>query len=48
MDPGRLSDEEAQEIAAFIDSKPRPEYPFKQSDYKTEKLPPDSVYYAKK
>src|SRR5262249_55342997 len=28
LDPGSLTDEEAQHIAAFIDSKPRPEYPF--------------------
>jgi thiosulfate dehydrogenase len=48
MDPGSLTDEEAQNIAAFIDSKPRPEYPLKHLDYKVEKLPPDSVYYAKR
>ena len=47
LDPGRLSDEEAQQIAAFINSKPRPSYPFKQQDYRTEKLPPDSVYYRR-
>jgi thiosulfate dehydrogenase len=45
LDPGRLSDEEAQNVAAFIDSQPRPSYPFKPMDYKTEKLPVDSVYY---
>ena len=45
LDPGRLSDEEAQHVAAFIDSKPRPSYPFKQQDYRTEKRPVDSVYY---
>jgi|SRR5579884_3602879 len=45
LDPGSLSDEQAQEIAAFIDSKPRPQYPFKEADYRTEKVPPDSVYY---
>jgi thiosulfate dehydrogenase len=47
LDPGRLTDEEAQQIAAFINSKPRPVYPFKQQDYRTEKLPVDSVYYTK-
>ena len=47
LDPGRLTDEEAQQIAAFINSKPRPQYPFKNQDYRTEKLPPDSVYYRK-
>ena len=45
LDPGRLTDEEAQQIATFINSKPRPQYPFKHQDYRTEKLPPDSVYY---
>jgi thiosulfate dehydrogenase len=45
LDPGSLSDEEAQQVAAFINSKPRPSYPFKQQDYLTEKLPADSVYY---
>jgi len=46
LDPGRLSDEEALQVAAYIDSKPRPSYPFKQQDYRTEKLPVDSVYYT--
>jgi thiosulfate dehydrogenase len=45
LDPGSLTDEEAQHIAAFINSKPRPEYPFKDRDYLTEALPVDSVYY---
>jgi thiosulfate dehydrogenase len=46
--PGRLSDEEAQHLAAFIDSQPRPGYPFKERDYLTEKLPADSVYYSRR
>jgi thiosulfate dehydrogenase len=45
LNPGSLTDEEAQHLAAFIDSKPRPIFPFKQQDYRTEKLPVDSVYY---
>jgi thiosulfate dehydrogenase len=45
LDPGSLTDQEAQELAAFINSKPRPSYPFKEQDYLTEKLPADSVYY---
>jgi len=45
LDPGSLTDEESQELAAFIDSKPRPPFPFKDLDYRTEKLPPDAVYY---
>jgi thiosulfate dehydrogenase len=45
LDPGRLTDEEAQQVAAFINSRPRPSYPFKQQDYRTEKRPVDAVYY---
>ena len=48
LDPGRLTDQEAQQVAAFVNSKPRPSYPFKQQDYLTEKLPPDSVYYPRR
>jgi thiosulfate dehydrogenase len=43
--PGSLTDEEAQHVASFINSQPRPAYPFKSQDYRTEKLPVDSVYY---
>jgi len=46
--PGSLTDEEAQQLAAFINSKPRPSFPFKNQDYLTEKLPADSVYYPKR
>ncbi len=45
VSPGSLTDEEAQEIAAFINSKPRPAYPFKDRDYPTDPLPVDAVYY---
>jgi thiosulfate dehydrogenase len=48
LDPGSLTDEEAQQVAAFINSKPRPSYPFKAQDYLTEKLPADAVYYPKR
>ena len=48
LDPGNISDEDAQHVAAFIDSKPRPAYPFKERDYRVEKLPPDGVYYPKR
>jgi thiosulfate dehydrogenase len=48
LNPGSLTDEEAQQVAAFINTKPRPAYPFKSEDYLTEKLPSDSVYYAKR
>jgi thiosulfate dehydrogenase len=43
--PGSLTDEEAQQIAAFITSKPRPAFPFKDRDYPKDPLPPDAVYY---
>jgi len=45
LDPGNISDADAQHVAAFIDSKPRPAFPFKDKDYRVEKLPPDAVYY---
>ena len=48
LDPGSMTDEEAQQVAAFITSKPRPAYPFKPQDYRTEKLPVDAVYYPKR
>ena len=48
LDPGSLSDEDAQHLAAFITSKPRPAYPFKDQDYLAEKLPTDAVYYPKR
>jgi thiosulfate dehydrogenase len=48
LDPGSLTDQEAQHIAAFINSKPRPSYPFKDADYLTEALPPDSLYYPRR
>lgn len=47
LDPGSLTDEQAQQIAAFICSQPRPEYPYKLLDYRVDKLPPDAVYYRK-
>jgi len=45
LDPGNITDADAQQVAAFIDSKPRPVYPFKDRDYRVEKLPADAVYY---
>jgi thiosulfate dehydrogenase len=48
LSPGSLTDEEAQLVAAFINTQPRPAFPFKPTDYQTEKLPPDSVYYARR
>ena len=48
LNPGSLTDAEAQEVAAFITAKPRPVFPYKQTDYLTEKLPGDAVYYPKR
>ena len=45
LNPGSLTDEEAQQIAAFINSMPRPEYPLKRFDYRQGRIPPDAVYY---
>ena len=47
LDPGSITDEDAQYLAAFINSQPRPAFPFKDKDYRTEKLPVDSVYYTR-
>ena len=47
LNPGSLTDDEAQQIAAFITSKPRPAYPFKSRDYAGSKVPPDAVYYRR-
>ena len=46
LDPGGLSDDDAQHVAAYLTSKPRPVYPFKERDYVGGKLPPDAVYYS--
>ena len=47
LDPGSLTDEEAQHVAAFINSKPRSAFAFKDQDYRVEPLPPDAVYYSR-
>jgi thiosulfate dehydrogenase len=47
LDPGNMTDEDAQQLAAFIDSRPRPVFPYKDRDYRTQKLPPDAVYYTR-
>jgi thiosulfate dehydrogenase len=45
LDPGSLSDDEAQHVAAFVTSKSRPAYPFKARDYASSDPPVDAVYY---
>ena len=47
LDPGSLTDDEAQQIAAYINAQPRPHYPFKDRDYVGSKVPADAVYYAR-
>jgi thiosulfate dehydrogenase len=47
LNPGSLTDEEAQQISAYINSMPRPSYPFKERDYRVDPLPLDAVYYNK-
>ena len=45
LNPGSLTDEEAQHVAAFITSRPRPRYPFKDRDYVGSKIPVDAEHY---
>lgn len=45
LDPGSLSDADAQNVAAFINSQSRPHYPFKNRDYIGGKVPVDALYY---
>ncbi len=47
IDPGGLTDEEAQLLAFFICAQPRPVYPFKSTDYQNGKIPVDAVYYRR-
>ena len=48
LNPGGLSDEDAQHVAAFVNTQPRPSYPFKDRDYAAVKIPVDAVYYPKR
>ena len=48
LDPGNMTDEEALNVAAYITSKPRPAFPFKDRDYLVDPLPVDAVYYPKR
>ncbi|MCA1828117.1 MAG: c-type cytochrome [Myxococcales bacterium] len=45
--PGSLTDEEAQQIAAYITSQPRPSFAAKSLDFLVEPRPPDAVYYGR-
>jgi thiosulfate dehydrogenase len=45
--PGSLSDEDAQHIAAFIDSHTRPAFAHKRKDYPNGDTPIDAVYYPR-
>ena len=48
LDPGNMTDEDAQQLAAFITSKPRPAFPYKDRDYLVDPLPVDAIYYPKR
>jgi thiosulfate dehydrogenase len=48
LDPGNMTDADAQHLSAYINSKPRPAYPFKALDYPKDPVPVDAVYYPKK
>ena len=48
LNPGSLGTEAAQQIAAFINSMPRPAYPHKNLDYRSAGVPPDAVYYRQR
>ncbi len=45
LNPGCLTDGESLQIAAYINSMPRPVYPLKHLDYRGGRIPPDAVYY---
>lgn len=45
LDPGNMTDEDALNLAAFITSKPRPAFPYKDRDYLVDPLPSDAIYY---
>jgi thiosulfate dehydrogenase len=46
--PGSLSDTDAQNIAAYIESHDRPRFDGKDGDYRSGSIPVDAVYYPKK
>lgn len=48
LNPGSLTDEEAQQLSAFITAQPRPRYPFKERDYPAAPIPVDAVYYERR
>ncbi|MBC8145805.1 MAG: c-type cytochrome [bacterium] len=45
LNPGAMTDEEAQQIAAYINAQERPRYAAKQHDYRGSTIPVDAVYY---
>lgn len=46
--PGSLTDRQAQEVAAYINTQPRPAFAHKAGDYPSSAVPPDAVYYPKR
>lgn len=47
-DPGHLTEEEAQQIAAYLDAQERPVYSRKELDFQDGKIPDDAVYYRRR
>ncbi|HAK56015.1 MAG: c-type cytochrome [Vicinamibacterales bacterium] len=45
LDPGVLSDADAQHVSTFIISKPRPSYPYKDQDWQIDPMPIDAAFY---
>jgi thiosulfate dehydrogenase len=48
LGPGTLTDEEAQTVAAYIDSQPRPHFRATDQDYVNGQIPEDAVYDARR
>jgi cytochrome c len=46
--PGSLTDREAQEVALYIDTQPRPAFAGKARDWPRGDVPPDAVYYPRR
>jgi len=42
--PGTLSDQQAFDVAAYVDSRPRPDFPDKINDWPNGDAPPEVAY----
>jgi thiosulfate dehydrogenase len=45
--PGSLTDQQAFDIAAYVVSRPRPDFPGKENDWPNGDAPPDAAYPTK-